>query len=95
MLLSPPGGPFNVPCPPASNSQVRRRDRGDRVHVVPQDAGRPGSVRVLLLDAVLLLHRRETAVRDDRPVRPPDVQPDVSVLVRRFCDRFRMVQVVC
>ena len=62
--------------------QVRRRDGGDGVHAVPQDSGCSGSIWLPLLDAVLLLHRRETAVRDDRPVRPPDVQPDVSILVR-------------
>jgi hypothetical protein len=62
--------------------QVRRRDGGDGVHAVPQDSVRSGSIWLPLLDAVLLLHRRETAVRDDRPVRAPDVQSDVSILVR-------------
>jgi hypothetical protein len=86
IMLLPPvlrlqSGTKRAPHPPASISQVRCRDRGDRVHVVPQDPGRVGSVRVLLLDAVLLLHRRQTAIRDDWPVRPPDVQLDVSILV--------------
>jgi len=69
-------------------SQVRRRDGGDGVHAVPQDAGHPGSLRLLLLDAVLLLYRGQATVRDDRPVRPPDVQSHVSILVRAFqlCD---------
>lgn len=62
--------------------QVRRRDGGDGVHAVPQDSGNPGNIWLLILDAVFLLHRRQTAVRDDWPVRPPDVQPDVSILVR-------------
>ena len=62
--------------------QVRRRDGGDGVHAVPQDSGNFGSIWLLILDAVLLLHRRQTAVRDDWPVCPPDVQPDVSILVR-------------
>jgi len=62
--------------------QVRRRDGGDGVHAVPQDSGNSGSIWLLILDAVLLLHRRQTAVRDDWPVRPLDVQPDVSILVR-------------
>jgi hypothetical protein len=62
--------------------QVRRRDGRDGVHAVPQDSGNSGSIWLLILDAVLLLHRRQTAVRDDWPVRPPDVQPDVSILVR-------------
>jgi hypothetical protein len=62
--------------------QVRRRDGGHGVHAVPQDSGNSGSIWLLILDAVLLLHRRETAVRDDWPVRPPDVQSDVSILVR-------------
>lgn len=70
---------FNTPL-----HQFRRCDGGDRVHVVPQDSGHSGSVWLLLLDAVLLLHRRKTAVRDDRPVRPPDVQPDMSILVRQL-----------
>ena len=64
--------------------QVRRRDGGDGVHAVPQDSGHSGSIWLPLLDAVLLLHRRETAVCDDRPVRAPDVQSDVSILVRPF-----------
>jgi hypothetical protein len=62
--------------------QVRRCDGGDGVHTIPQDSGNFGSIWLLFLDAVLLLHRRQTAVRDDWPVRPPDVQPDVSILVR-------------
>jgi hypothetical protein len=70
--------------------QVRRRDGGDGVHVVPQDSGHSGRIWLPLLDAVLLLHHRQAAVRDDWPVRPPDVQPDVSFLVRQFspCDRW-------
>lgn len=83
--------------------QVRRRDGGDGVHALPQDSGNSGSIWLLILDAVLLLHRRQTAVRDDWPVRPPDVQPDVSILVRTipfklplFClvmrTRMRMVR---
>jgi hypothetical protein len=62
--------------------QVWRRDGCDGVHAVPQDSGNPGNIWLLVLDAVLLLHRRQTAVRDDWPVRPPDVQPDVPILVR-------------
>ena len=62
--------------------QVRRRDGGDGVHTIPQDSGNFGSIWLLFLDAVLLLHRRQTAVRDDWSVRSPDVQPDVSILVR-------------
>lgn len=65
-------------------AQVRRRDSGERVHVVPQDSGDSGSIRLLLFDAVLLLHRRQATVRDDRPVRSPDVQLDMFVLVRQI-----------
>jgi hypothetical protein len=61
--------------------QVRRGDGGDGIHAVPQDSGNFGSIWLLVLDAVLLLHRSQTAVRDDWPVRPPDVQPDVFIFV--------------
>jgi hypothetical protein len=64
--------------------QVWRGDGGDGVHVVPQDSSHSGSIWLPLLDAVFLLHHRQTAVRDDWPVHPPDVQPDVSILVRQF-----------
>jgi hypothetical protein len=69
-------------------SQVRRRDGGDGVHAVPQDSGNFGSIWLLILDAVLLLHRGQTAVRDYWPVRPPDVQPHVSILVRTIHSLF-------
>ena len=38
--------------------QVRRRDGSDCIHALPQNAGDVGNIRVLLLDALLLLHRR-------------------------------------
>jgi hypothetical protein len=73
----PPGlAPDVCPLP-----QVWRRDCRVCVHFVPQDSGCSSRFRGLLLYAVLLLHRRQTAIRDDRPIRPPDVQPDMSVLV--------------
>ena len=62
--------------------QAWRRDGGDGVHTVSQDSGDSGSIWIPVLDAVLLLHRRQTAVCHDRPVRPPDVQLDMSILVR-------------
>ncbi len=62
--------------------QVRCRDGGDGVHAVPQDSGDFGSIWIPFLDAVLLLHRRQTTIRHNWPVRPLDVQPDVSILVR-------------
>jgi hypothetical protein len=39
-------------------SQVWRRDGSDCIHALPQNAGDAGNIRVLLLDALLLLHRR-------------------------------------
>lgn len=62
--------------------QVWRSDGGNGVHAIPQDSGDFINIWLLFFDAVLLLHRRQTAICDDWPVRPPDVQPDVLILVR-------------
>ncbi len=42
----------------ASDSQVRRRDGSHCLHAISQNAGHAGHIRILLLDALFLLHRR-------------------------------------